>query len=116
MLLRAIHSGAGRIVSRETIERASADVSRETIRGRKQQEIVSRETMEGVMKIITARPHRLLGECVRRIGALERAGKSCMFVVPAQYTLQAELEIMGRLGLKGSFLIDVLSPGRLQAR
>ena len=51
------------------------------------------------MKIITARPHRLLGECVNRIGALERAGKSCMFVVPAQYTLQAELEIMGRLGL-----------------
>lgn len=68
------------------------------------------------MKIITARPHKLLGECVRRIGALERAGKSCMFVVPAQYTLQAELEIMGRLGLKGSFLIDVLSPGRIQAR
>ena len=68
------------------------------------------------MRIITARPHRLLGECVRRIGALERAGQRCMFIVPAQYTLQAELEIMGRLSLKGSFLIDVLSPGRLQAR
>ena len=68
------------------------------------------------MKIITARPHRLLDECVCRIGALERAGESCMFIVPAQYTLQAELEVMGRLGLKGSFLIDVLSPGRLQAR
>ena len=68
------------------------------------------------MRMITARPHRLLGECVRRIGALEQAGQRCMFIVPAQYTLQAELEIMGRLGLKGSFLIDVLSPGRLQAR
>lgn len=68
------------------------------------------------MKVITARPHRLLGECVRRIGALEQAGESIMLIVPAQYTLQAELEMMSRLNLKGSFLIDVLSPGRLQSR
>ena len=68
------------------------------------------------MKIITARPHRLLGECVRRIGQKADAGQRCMFIVPSQYTLQAEIEIMTRLDLKGSFLIDVLSPGRLQGR
>ena len=39
-----------------------------------------------------------------------------MFLVPAQYTLQAEIEIMTRLNLEGTFLIDVLSPGRLQGR
>lgn len=68
------------------------------------------------MKIITARPHRLLGECIARIGVLEQVGKSSMFLVPSQYTLQAEIEIMTRLNLRGSFLIDVLSPARLQSR
>ena len=68
------------------------------------------------MKILTARPHRLLGECVRRLGEKMEQGQSCMFLVPAQYTLQAEIEIMDRLGLSGSFLIDVLSPKRLQSR
>lgn len=68
------------------------------------------------MKIITARPHRLLEECVSRIGYLEQQGKECMFLVPSQYTLQAEIEIMSRLQLNGSFSIDVLSPGRLRTR
>ena len=68
------------------------------------------------MKIITARPHRLLGETVARIGALAGQGKRCMLLVPSQYTLQAEIEVMTRLNLDGTFLIDVLSPGRLQSR
>ena len=51
------------------------------------------------MKIVTARPHRLLEECVLRIGELERQGKECMFLVPSQYTLQAEIEVMTRLQL-----------------
>ena len=68
------------------------------------------------MRIITARPHCLLDACIRRIGSHAAAGESCMLLVPAQYTLQAELEIMSRLKLEGSFLIDVLSPGRLQGR
>jgi len=71
---------------------------------------------ESDMKIITARAHRLLGVCVRRIGEMAAQGERCMFLVPAQYTLQAEIEIMTRLNLEGSFLIDVLSPGRLQGR
>jgi len=68
------------------------------------------------MRIITARVHRLLDECVRRIRETAARGERCMFLVPPQYTLQAEIEIMNRLNLKGSFLIDVLSPGRLQGR
>lgn len=68
------------------------------------------------MKIITARPHRLLDVVVNRIGQAAQEGKRCMFLVPSQYTLQAEIEIMTRLNLEGSFLIDVLSPGRLHSR
>ncbi len=68
------------------------------------------------MKIITARPHRLLGACIDRIGAHAAAGEKSMFLVPSQYTLQAEIEIMTRLNLTGSFLIDVLSPTRLTSR
>ena len=68
------------------------------------------------MNIITARAHRLLEICVQRIGEKLAQGERCMFLVPAQYTLQAEIEIMTRLNLEGTFLIDVLSPGRLQGR
>ena len=83
------------------------DVSRETILGRR----------EGRgMKILTARPHRLLAACVDRLGEATARGEGCMFLVPPQYTLQAEIEIMERLHVSGSFLIDVLSPKRLQSR
>ncbi len=68
------------------------------------------------MKIITARPHRLIGEIVYRIGVLAAQDQRCMLLVPSQFTLQAELEVMTRLNLEGTFLIDVLSPGRLQSR
>ncbi len=68
------------------------------------------------MKILTARPHRLLAACVDRLGEATARGEGCMFLVPSQYTLQAELEIMERLHVSGSFLIDVLSPKRLQSR
>ena len=68
------------------------------------------------MKIITARPHRLLDVCISRIGQAVQQGKRCMLLVPSQYTLQAELEVMTRLDIEGTFMIDVLSPGRLQSR
>lgn len=68
------------------------------------------------MRLITARPHRLLGEVIRRMGELMKEGGSCMLIVPSQYTLQAEIEVMTRLNLPGTFLIDVLSPGRLKTR
>ena len=68
------------------------------------------------MKIITARPHRLLDICIDRIRQSVAEGKRSMFLVPSQYTLQAEIEIMTRLELEGTFMIDVLSPARLQSR
>lgn len=68
------------------------------------------------MKIVTARAHRLLAETVARIGALSAQGERCMLLVPSQFTLQAEIEVMTRLNLPGTFTIDVLSPGRLQGR
>lgn len=68
------------------------------------------------MKIVTARPHRLLPCAVREIGRLSGAGEPCMLLVPSQYTLQAELELLFGLGTDGWFLIDVLSPARLQSR
>ena len=68
------------------------------------------------MNIITARPHRLLSEIIDRMGKCAAEGKRCMLLVPSQFTLQAEIEVMTRLNLEGTFLIDVLSPGRLQGR
>ena len=68
------------------------------------------------MRLLTGRPHRLLGPVIDEIGALSGRGERCMLLVPSQYTLQAELEVMNRLAVPGSFLIDVLSPTRLQSR
>ena len=68
------------------------------------------------MRLLTGRPHRLLGPVIDEIGALSGRGERCMLLVPSQYTLQAELEVMNRLDVPGSFLIDVLSPTRLQSR
>ncbi len=71
---------------------------------------------ESVMKIVTARPHCLLDEMISRIGALVASGEGCMLIVPSQITLQTEIEVLTKLDLEGSFLIDVLSPARLQSR
>lgn len=68
------------------------------------------------MRLVTARPHRLLPHLAWEIGGLCQNGESCMLLVPAQYTLQAEIELLDRLDVDGWFLIDVLSPGRLQSR
>ena len=68
------------------------------------------------MRVWMARPHRLLEEVIRRIGALAGEGESSMLLVPSQYTLQAEIEIMQGLNIPGTFLIDVLSPARLKSR
>lgn len=68
------------------------------------------------MKLVTARAHRLLGRAAREIGARSGRGEACMLLVPSQYTLQAEIDLMRLLDIEGSFLIDVLSPERLQSR
>ena len=68
------------------------------------------------MEILTARPRRLDAELIRRVGLHIRENERCMVLVPSQETLRTELLLMEGLSLPGSFLIDVLSPGRLRER
>ena len=65
------------------------------------------------VRILTARPHRLFPTVVRELGAHEKKGESAILLVPEQFTLAAEQELMQRLHLDGMFLINVLSPSRL---
>ena len=68
------------------------------------------------IQIWTGRSHRLLVPVVNAIGALHRQGKDCLWLVPEQFTLQAERELLVRLSLQGFFNIQVLSPSRLGER
>lgn len=68
------------------------------------------------VRILTARPHRLFSAVVRELGTLEKQGEKAILLVPEQFTLAAEHELMDRLHLDGLFLIDVLSPSRLYER
>ena len=45
--------------------------------------------------------------------ALASGRESLLVLVPEQYTLEAERELMDALNLPGSFRLPVLSPGRL---
>lgn len=63
-----------------------------------------------------ARAHRLLAPLVAAIGALHAQGSPCVLLVPEQFTLQAERELLDRLALPGFFTIEVLSPSRLSQR
>lgn len=62
------------------------------------------------------RPHRLLSPVIQAIGKLHAQGKPCVLLVPEQFTLQAERELLSRLNIPGFFTIDVLSPSRLSQR
>ena len=68
------------------------------------------------VRILTARPHRLFASIAKEIGVRERRGERALLLVPEQFTLAAERELMDRLHLQGMFLIDVLSPSRLYDR
>ncbi len=65
------------------------------------------------VRILTARPHRLFPAVVEELGRLHADGEKALLLVPEQFTLAAERELMGRLQLNGLFFIDVLSPSRL---
>ncbi len=69
-----------------------------------------------MVRILTGRAHRLLAPVIAEIGALHAQDKPCVLLVPEQFTLQAERELMDRLHLQGFFTIDVLSPSRLAHR
>lgn len=68
------------------------------------------------VRVITARSHRLLGPMIRLLGDLHQQGKPCVLLVPEQFTLQAEREILEQLRLPGLFSIEVISPTRLKNR
>ena len=62
--------------------------------------------------ILTARAHRLFPAVVEALGERVRRGDTSLILVPEQFTLAAERELMTRLHLTGMFLIDVMSPSR----
>ena len=65
------------------------------------------------IRIWTARAHRLFPAVVQAMGS-HLSGEECaLLLVPEQFTLAAERELMRRLHLEGMFQLDVLSPSRL---
>lgn len=68
------------------------------------------------VQILGGRAGRVLPKVLAAIcGAYER-GIPCLLLVPEQYTLQAELELVRMLDAPGFFDIQVLSPSRLTRR
>ena len=65
------------------------------------------------VKIIGGRAGRLLPHILPKIGEASKAGTRVILLVPEQYTLQAEREIIAGLNLPGLLDIEVLSPRRL---
>ena len=53
---------------------------------------------------------------VRQAGEYNRTGQPVFVLVPEQFTLQAERELLEGLDLPGMFQMEVLSPGRLRTR
>ena len=68
------------------------------------------------VRILGARAGRLLPHILPMIDACRRAGQPVVLLVPEQYTLQAERELVQGLKLPGLIDIDVLSPRRLTRR
>lgn len=69
-----------------------------------------------MIDIWCARPHRLWAPMVREVGDAYQAGGRVTLLVPEQYTLQAERDLMNDLRLPGFFRLEVLSPSRLSYR
>ena len=64
------------------------------------------------MRFVTGRAAEVRRRLYDELGAaLSEAGeRPVMLLVPEQYTLQAELDVMDELNLAGSFRFQVLSP------
>ena len=69
-----------------------------------------------MIEIRCARPHRLWEPMVKDLKAAYEAGEQIALLVPEQYTLQAERDLLRDLEVPGFFRIDVLSPSRLEYR
>ena len=68
------------------------------------------------VRIIGGRAGQLLPWMLPQIGRMHQAGTRVMLLVPEQYTLQAERELLAGLQLPGLMDIEVLSPRRLTRR
>ncbi len=66
--------------------------------------------------IVGARAGRLMPYLLPQVAAHHAAGTRVVLLVPEQYTLQAERELIAGLKLPGLMDIDVLSPRRLTRR
>ena len=67
-------------------------------------------------RIIGGRAGRLLPHILPQIDQCRRDGTRVLLLVPEQYTLQAEREIIAGLNLPGLLDVEVLSPRRLTRR
>ena len=68
------------------------------------------------VRVLTGRTRRLLPVVAEEIGAALSGDARLILIVPEQYTLQAEIEIIQRLQLPGFMTLEVLSPSRLSER
>ncbi len=68
------------------------------------------------VRIIGARAGQLMPCLLEQVEACRARGVRVLLLVPEQYTLQAERELIGGLKLPGLLDIDVLSPRRLTRR
>ena len=68
------------------------------------------------VRIIGGRAGRLLPHILPQIDEARKAGTRVILLVPEQYTLQAEREIIAGLNLPGLLDVEVLSPRRLTRR
>lgn len=68
------------------------------------------------VRILGARAGQILPHILPEIDRSRREGRRVMLLVPEQYTLQAERELIDGLDLPGLIDIDVLSPRRLHRR
>ncbi len=68
------------------------------------------------VQILGGRAGQALPHLVQRIGQARQQGRRAVLLVPEQYTLQAERELIDGLNLPGLMDVDVLSPRRLARR
>ena len=69
-----------------------------------------------MVNIICARVGRLWNKVLDIVTASLKDDKPCIVLVPEQYTLQAEMDIVRDLNLKGLMSVQVMSPSRLSFR
>ena len=68
------------------------------------------------VRILGSRGSHLIGRILPMVEASRQVGQRVLLLVPEQYTLQAERELVEGLNLPGLMDIDVLSPRRLTRR